>query len=129
MRRKHQRRDPLKTVGKIGGAVTRVVDRHRTDVLYFLFVFVVTVDEAFVVRIDDVPVPRIRHDEPAFTATSLKPIFPANYSRVRSARNADIRIVLLRAINVVGERIVYGDVIKLRGRLVVLSSPILAAVS
>src|SRR5438552_14534522 len=129
MRRKRQRRDPLKTMRKIDRAMTGVINRHRTDVLYLLFVFVVAVDEAFVVRIDDVPVARIRHDEPAFTATSLKPILPANHSRVRAARNADIRIVLLRAVNVVGERIVNSHVIKLRSRLVVLSSPILTAVS
>ena len=128
MRRKHQRRDPLKTVGKIDRAMTSVVDRHRTDVSRFFFLFVVASDEAFVVRIDDVPVARIRYDEPAFTATSLKPILPANHPRVRAARNDDIRIVLLRAVNVVRERIVNSHVIKLRSRLVVLSSPILTAV-
>ena len=88
-------------------------------VWYVLFVFVVAVDEALVVRIDDVPVARIRDDETAFTATSLKPILPANHSRIRAARNADIRIILLCPVNVVGERIVHGYVIKLRSRLVV----------
>src|SRR5215831_16371606 len=129
MRRKHQRRDPLKTMRQIDGAVTGVIDWHRTDVLYFLFVFVVAVDQAFIVRIDDVPVARVRYDEPAFTATSLKPILPANHSRVRAARNADIRIVLLRAVNVVGKRIVHSHVVKLRSGLVVLRGPVFAAIS
>src|SRR5262249_35762396 len=80
MRRKHQRRDPLKTMRQIDGAVTGVVDWYWTDVLYFFFVLVVASDEAFVVRIDDVPVAWIRYDEPALTATSLKPILLANYS-------------------------------------------------
>src|SRR6266446_964331 len=80
MRRKHQRRNPLKTMRQIDGAMTGVIDWHRTDILYFLFGFVVAVDEAFVVRIDDVPVARIRHDEPTFTAPSLKPVLPANHS-------------------------------------------------
>src|SRR6266705_3596465 len=101
MRRKHQRRDPLKTVGKIDRAMTSVVDRHRTDVSRFFFLFVVAINEAFVVRIDDVPVARIRYDEPAFTATSDEPILLPNSAPAGAARNADIRIVLLRAVNVV----------------------------
>ena len=114
---------------QIDGAVSGIINRHRTNVLYFLFAFVVPIDEAFAVRINDVPVPRVRNDEPAFTATSFKPIFAADYSRVRAARDPDIRIVLLRAVNVVRERVVHGHVIELRSRLVVLRRPIFAAVS
>src|SRR5215471_1052471 len=128
MRRKHQRRDPLKTVGKIGRAMTGVIEWHRTNVLHFLFVLVVTVNETFVVRIDNVPVARIRHNETAFTATSLEPILPANDSRVGAARNGNVRVVLLCAVNVVGECVVYGYVIKLRRRLIVLSGPVFTAI-
>src|SRR3954452_15611974 len=113
---------------QIDGAVAGVIDWHGTDVLYFLFAFVVPVDEPFIVRVDDVPVPWIRQDEAAFTAAGFKPILPTNHSGVRAARNADIRIVLLRTVNVIGERIVHSDMIKLRSRLVVLSGPIFAAI-
>src|SRR5262245_39322423 len=106
MRRKHQRRDPLKAMLQIAGPMTSVIEWHRTNVLYFFFVFVVPVNETFVVGINDVPVAWIRHNEPAFSATSLEPILTANHSRIRAARNPDIRIVLLRAVNVVGECIV-----------------------
>src|SRR5262245_38350796 len=128
MRRKHQRRDPLKTMLQIGGAMTGVIEWQRANVLYFLFVFVVAVNETFVVRIDDVPVARIGHNEPAFAAASLKPILPTNHSRVRATRNSNIRVVLLRAVNVVRKGVVHGDVIELRSRLIVLSRPVLAAI-
>src|SRR5689334_21848943 len=114
---------------QINCAMTGVIERHRTHVLYFFSIFVVAIDEAFTVRINDVPVPRIGNDEPAFTTTSLKPILATDYSRVRAARNTDIRIVLLRAVNVVRERDIHGHVIELRGWLVVLSGPIFAAIS
>ena len=65
---------------QIDGAVARIINRHRTNVLHFLFVFVVTIDEAFAVRINDVPVPRVRNDKAAFAASGLKPILPADDS-------------------------------------------------
>ncbi len=49
MRRKHQRRDPLKTMGEIDGAVTGIIERQWTDVLHFLLVLVVAIDEPFAV--------------------------------------------------------------------------------
>ena len=129
MRRKHQRRDPLKTVGKIDRAMTGVVDRHRTDVSRFFFLFVVASDEAFVVRIDDVPVARIRYDKATFAAARDEPILLPNSAPAGAARDANVGIVLLRAVNVVRERIVHSHMIKLRSRLVVLSGPVLAAIS
>src|SRR5262245_50689560 len=113
---------------QIAGPMTSVIEWKRTNVLYFFFVFVIAIDESFVVRIDDVPVSGIRHDKPAFTAASLKPIVSANYSFVRATRNADIRIVLLRAINVIRKCVIYSYVIKLRRRLIVLSRPVFPAI-
>src|SRR5205085_12619078 len=49
MRRKHERRDPLKAMDKIDSAMSRIIDRHGTNVLHFLFIFIVAIDEAFVV--------------------------------------------------------------------------------
>ncbi len=49
MRRKHERRDPLKTMDEIDSAMSGVIDRNGTNVLHFLFTFIVAIDEAFVV--------------------------------------------------------------------------------
>src|SRR2546428_6501753 len=49
MRRKYERRNPLKTMVEIDGAVPRIIDRHGTNVLHFLFILIVAVDIAFVV--------------------------------------------------------------------------------
>ncbi len=74
------------------------------------------------------PIARVRHNEATFTSAGFEPVLPANGAPVGAAGDADIRVVLLRAINVVGKRIVHGNVVKLRSRLVVLSGPILATV-
>jgi hypothetical protein len=65
---------------EICGAVSGIIQRPYADVLHFLFLFVVAVNETFVVRINDVPVARIRNDETAFTTAGLKPILTANHS-------------------------------------------------
>src|SRR2546421_908931 len=114
---------------KVDCAMTRVVDWHRTDVLYFLLLLVVSINGAFVVRINDVPVAWVRHDEATFAAARDEPILLPNSAPAGAARDANVGIVLLRAVNVVRERIVHRHVVKLRSRLVVLSSPTLAAVS
>ena len=115
-------------MGNIDRAVTSVIDRHRTDVSRFFFLFVVASDEAFVVRIDDVPVARIRYDKATFAAARDEPILLPNSAPAGAARDANVGIVLLRAVNVVRERIVHSHVIKLRSRLVVLSGPVFAAI-
>ena len=74
------------------------------------------------------PVARIGHDEPAFAIAGDKPIFPPNHTAVGAARDADVRVVLLRAVNVIRKRVVDCDVIKLRGRLIILRGPAFSAV-
>ena len=74
------------------------------------------------------PIARVRHDKPAFAAACFEPILPPNRAPIGAARDADIRVVLLRAVNVVGERVVHSNVVKLCSGLVVLCGPVFAAV-
>ena len=69
------------------------------------------------------PVARIGHDEAAFAIARDEPIFASDHSRIRAAGDADVRVVLLRSVNVVRERVINRDMIKLRGRLVILRCP------
>ena len=128
MRRKDEWRDPLETMNEIDRAVAGVVHRPDTDVLILLLRFVVADDVSLAVGINDVPVARIGQNETAFAAAGLKPIFAPDHTRVSPARDADVRVVLLRAVDVIRKRVVDRDVIKLRGRLIVLGRPGLAAI-
>src|SRR3974390_3036248 len=58
----------------------------------------------------------------------LEPVWPADDPLVGVAGNADRAVILLRAVNAEGPVVVGSDVIELRGRLVVLLRPGLAAV-
>ena len=69
------------------------------------------------------PIARIGDDETAFTAPGLKPIFPTNCSGIRPARDPDVRVVLLRAVNVIRKSVIDRDMVKLCGRLIVLRRP------
>ena len=113
---------------EIGSSVSRVIQRPDADVLHFLFIFVVTSDVAFVVRINDVPITRIGHNKAALAAAGDKPIFASDHAGIGAAGDANVRIVLLRPINVIWECIVHSDMIKLRSWLVVLGRPRFAAV-
>ena len=67
-------------MGQIDGAMSRVIERNRTNILQLLFVFVVANSVPFAISVNDVPVARIGHDEAAFAIARLKPIFPTNRS-------------------------------------------------
>src|SRR5207248_1820918 len=123
VRREDERRDPLKAMSKIDSAMARVIQRNRTNISYFLFIFVVAIDEAFAVRVDDVPIAWIGHNKAAFAAAGHEPIFASDYTGIAAAGDTNVRVVLLCAVNVVRECIVYGHMIKLRGGLVILSGP------
>src|SRR5437870_9140364 len=113
---------------EINRAMAGVVERDDAGIVPVLFVFIVVGEVAFVVGIDDVPVPRIRNDEAALAAARLEPILRRDDAGIRAAGDANIRIVLLRAVDVIRERVVDRDVIELRGRLIVLGRPGLAAI-
>src|SRR5207249_11685674 len=87
---------------KIDRAVAGMVHRPHTDVLSFFLVLMVANDVAFAVGINNVPVARIRHDEAALAAPGNKPIPRRAHALVAPARDAYIRVVLLRAVAVIG---------------------------
>ena len=64
----------------------------------------------------------------ALTAAGQKPVARVDVSMVAAAGNGDGAAVLLRAVNAVGKIIVGGDVIHLRGRLVIPGGPCFAAI-
>src|SRR6266516_8095318 len=116
-------------MGHIGGPVSRVIERNGANVLHLLFIFIITYPSlTYVTRINDVPIARIGHDEPALAATSDKPICGSNCAPISPAGDSDVRVVLLRTVNVIRECIVHRHVIELRSRLVVLCRPRFAAV-
>ena len=74
------------------------------------------------------PIAWIGHDETTLAATCFEPILPPDRAPISAARDADVRVVLLSAVNVVGKRVVHSDVVKLCSGLVVLCCPCFAAV-
>src|SRR5262249_38483307 len=79
--------------------------------------------------INDVGIGRIRSNVSTLTAAYGKPVLTADDSLIVKALYGDGAVVLLRSVNVVGPAIVSNHVIELRGRLIVLRGPGLAAVS
>src|SRR4051812_37034392 len=114
---------------QVDRAVSGIIERRHTGVMGVFLVLVVIGEVAFVVGIDDVPIPRIGNDKAALAAARLEPILRRDNAGVGPAGDADIGVVLLGAVDVVGKRVVDGDVIKLSGRLIVLGCPRLASVS
>src|SRR4030095_12106123 len=74
------------------------------------------------------PVARIGNDKAALAAPGLEPVFARNYAALAAARDADVGVVLWRAVDVIRKRIVHGDVIELRRRLVIHCRPGLAPI-
>src|SRR5205814_10607253 len=89
MRRKHERRDPLETMGDICRAMAGIVERNGTDILHFLFIFIITDPSgAFVIRVNDVPIAGIGHYEAGFAAACFEPILPSDPAPIRAAGDA-----------------------------------------
>src|SRR5205823_12692729 len=118
MRRKEEWGDPLETMQKIGRAMAGMVHRPHAHVLSFFLVLIVANDIALAVGINNVPIARIRQDEAALPAPRNKPILRRDYTLLAPARDPNIRVVLLRPVNVIRISVVSRDVIKLRRRLV-----------
>ena len=79
--RQHKRRNPLETMDHIDGPVSRIIERNGANVLHVLFVFIVADPSAtFVIRVNDVPIARIGHNEAGFSATRDKPMFAADHA-------------------------------------------------
>src|SRR5438552_12445932 len=105
-----------------------MIHRPNAYVLSFFLVLIVSNDVALAVGVNNVPVARIGYDEPALAAPRNKPILCRDHALVAPARDAYIRVVLLRPVDVIRIAIVGRDVIKLRRRLVILRRPCFAAI-
>src|SRR2546423_5590279 len=121
--------NPLETMDEINRDMNVINERDHARIVGVLFVLVVKGEVTFVVGIDDVPVPRIGNDEAALAPAGLKPILRGDHSSIGPARYPDIRVVLLCAVDVIRKRVIDRDVIKLRGRLVLLCRPRFSSVS
>src|SRR4029450_5861545 len=113
---------------QIRGAMPRKVKRPHTHILTFFLIFIVASDVARAVGINNVPVTRIRGDKPALSTSGDEPILRSNYTFLAPARDSNVRVVLLRTVDVIWISVVRRDMIKLRGRLIVQSRPGLAAI-
>src|SRR5438067_12469983 len=105
-----------------------MVHRPNAHVLSFFLVLIVANDVALAVGVNNVPVARIGYDEPALAAARSKPILCRDHALLAPACDAYIRVVLLRAVNVIRIGVVDRDVIKLCRRLVILRRPGLATI-
>jgi len=142
-------KDVLRGVVDDVGIVRRNHDGHRPGVPIFLMLRRVAVgilgpfldalglagaaieareDGAFVVGVNDVRIARVGNDVAAFAAAHGVPIALEDRSVIAARANAERRVVLLRAVDAILKVVVGGDVVKLRGRLIVLRSPVFAAV-
>src|SRR5438034_11818811 len=105
-----------------------MIHRPNAYVLSFFLVLIVSNDVALAVGVNNVPVARIGYDEPALAARRNKPILRRDHALGAPARDAYIRVVLLRAGDVIRIGVVGRYVIELRRRVVILRQPFFAAI-
>ncbi len=79
--------------------------------------------------VGDLRVAGIGSDVAALAATDVVPVRTVDSSIRARAGDPNGGVILLRAVNVVRKAIVCGDVVKLRGRLVVNAGPTLRSIS
>src|SRR3974390_2602504 len=129
VRRNDDGRGPLKAVRQTGGATRVGQFRRDCDVLHLVRAPVEARDIALIVAgINNVRIGRIGRDVSRFAASDRIPIVASNGSVVAAAGNGHSGVVLLGTIHVVGSPRVGNDVVKLRGRLVILAGPGFAAI-
>ncbi len=129
VRRKHDRLGPLKAVLHIGGGPADGIHGPGIHGLSFAGMVIVAGDLPTVRPcVHDFGIRGIGSDVAAFAAPDVVPIWSVDCAIGASAGDAHGGVVLLRAVNVIRKAIVGGDVIKLRGGLVVNAGPALRAV-
>ena len=122
--RDHDGEGPLEAVFHSLGSPAHGILGIDGDVALLLRAMVVARDLAVVAaRVDDVGVARLGGDVTALAAAHRVPVGHIDAHAARAAGDGDRRVVLLRAVDPVGEAVVGGDVVELRGRLVVLLRP------
>src|SRR5215831_7186838 len=113
---------------EILGRVTRGVDRPDRDDLHLLGSLVEPIDEVLVRPVNDVGIAWIGQYESCFAVRRVVPVALHDGTLVIHARDGDARIVLLSAVEVIGETRVDRHMVELGRRLVVNGAPGLATV-
>src|SRR5579871_6908282 len=114
---------------EFGGTLTVGDFRPRRNGLDLAGSLVEAGERALVIAgVDDVRIGRIGRDIAGFAAAHRIPVRTIDASAVAAAGDGDGSVVLLRAVNTIRNLVVGDDVIELRGGLVVLACPGLAAV-
>src|ERR1700730_7942346 len=120
---------PLYAVFEILRAVTGYVEGMYRDIAQVAGAMIVARDlPALGVRVDDLRVAWIGRDVATLAATDLIPVLPVDDAFVVAAGDGDRGVVLLCSVDAIGPVVVHGDVIELRGWLIVQLSPALAAI-
>src|SRR5436305_12938437 len=109
-------------------AVAGWIKRQHRDVCGLLRALVKARAYVFSTRIDNIRIRRIRRNVSTLSTADWEPVLPANDSLISVALDGDGAVVLLRAIDKVGPAVIGNHVIELRGGLVVLGCPGLAAI-
>ena len=119
----------MKAVFESGCAFAVGHDGMDGNVAELASVFVVTGDVALIITgVDDERVARIGSDVAGFTAADGIPILTVDGAIEIATGDGDGGVVLLRAVDVIREAIIGGDVIELRGGLIIFLGPVRAAV-
>src|SRR5208282_1728375 len=125
----HDGRRPLKTMLEFGCSASIAQFGRDGDVFDLVGAAVEARDVALIVAgIHDVRVGWIGRDISRFPASDLIPTVAANGGVIAAAGNRHGGIILLRAVYVVRRPRIGDNVVKLRGRLVVLAGPRLASI-
>src|SRR5690242_15824862 len=123
--RKHERRGPLETIFCIFGSPAKRGLRPDGNVVHLAAAMVIAGQQSLVAAsINDIGIVGPHRDIAALTAANVVAIGLGDASQRRATRQADSGIVLLSAVDAIGNLGVSGDVIKLDGRLIILNGPV-----
>ena len=127
--REEHREIPLKAV--LHGfcpSTKRVVGPHMNGTGHIGVVVLARQKTAVATAVNNVVIGGVRRNVSAFAACCRLPVFFGDEATVRAALDAYGGVVLLSAVNAVGEMVVGGHAVELRGGLVFVGGPIGAAV-
>ena len=130
MRRENDRVAPLEAVLHGLGAVAHGIIGPGVDTAALAGAVVLSGDEAVVgAGVDDFGIARVGGDPAAFAAAHVVPVVVGDAAAGGAAGGAHGGIVLLRAIQVIGEIFVERHAVELRGGLVIDAGPGASAVA
>ncbi len=130
VRRNHDGRHPLEPFLQVSGSLPQLQLGICDHVPALVLGHVHPVDGSAVAATpDDVGVVGVERDGPGLARRRVQPVgLGVQGARRRPRRHADARVVLLRTVEAVREAVVDDHVVELRGGLVVVGGPRLAAV-